>query len=355
VAIYVVIGTKAQLIKMAPVLKEMEKRNIGYIYIDPGQHSSTTSKFRELFGIGSPDVILYHSPRDVTGLLQALRWSMIVLSQALLKRKAFDGDGIFLTHGDALSGLYGAIMAKIAGCKVAHVEAGERTHNWWKPFPEEVVRVIVDRWSDLSFAMSHTAYQHLLEERVGGKVVNVRRNSLCDAVRWALRQRVDLDLPPRYALVSMHRLETILSRERMEIVVTTLEKVVKELEVVFSLHEPTKERLSKYGLLKRLEAIPQVHLRPLFDYFSFVHAMRDAEFLITDGGGPQEESYYLGIPCLLMRTETERAFHPNVFVSNFVEERVEQFLATHQALRRAEEIEEFSPSALIVDEIERWA
>lgn len=354
-ALYVVIGTKAQLIKTAPVLREMETRGMEYVYIDTGQHLATTAEFRQLLGVRAPDFLLYPGDKDVTGLLEALRWSARILFQAFLQRnQIFKEQGLCLTHGDALTGLYGALIAKMGGCYVGHIEAGERTYNWRRPFPEEIVRRVVDRWSDLSFAMSDRSYQHLLEEKVGGRVVNVHENSLYDAARLALERPCELDLPESYVLASIHRFETILSKDRMGVIVATLEKIAQRIDVVFSLHRPTQEQLVKFDLLQRLEANGRIHLRSLFDYFSFIQAMHSCEFLITDGGGPQEESFYLGVPCLLMRRETERDFHPNVLVSEFDIEKVARFIEDYDKYRGTCAAPEISPSTLIVDAIEDW-
>jgi UDP-N-acetylglucosamine 2-epimerase (non-hydrolysing) len=288
-------------------------------------------------------------------LLEALRWSISVLVQAFLHRgRVFTKQGLCLTHGDALTGLYGAILAKMGSCAIGHVEAGERTHNWRKPFPEEIIRAIIDRWSDLSFTMSDSSYRLLVDKGIGGTVVNVHENSLYDAVKIALNQSIRLGLPEPYALVSIHRFETILSRERMSIIVETLEKITARMNIVFGLHQPTHDQLIKYELLHRLERNERVHLQPLFDYFSFIHAMHGCEFLVTDGGGPQEESFYLGVPCLLLRTETERGFHPNVFVSEFDSEKISHFVETFEAYKGNGVTLENSPSISIVDGIEDW-
>ncbi len=157
--IYVLIGTKAQYIKTAPLLRLMQAECRHYRLIDTGQHEAFTPALRKELGIKEPDVALYHG-MNISSFVEAVPWLLKLLllmasGRARLRSKLFnDGYGICVIHGDTTSTLLSLLLAKWAGMKVAHVEAGLRSFNIFKPFPEEPVRIICMRFSDYLFGPS---------------------------------------------------------------------------------------------------------------------------------------------------------------------------------------------------------
>jgi UDP-N-acetylglucosamine 2-epimerase (non-hydrolysing) len=354
--IHIVLGTKAQLIKMLPIFRELEKRNLPYNFIDTGQHPLITEELRKIFGLREPDIYLAGQDENITGIIQALIWNVKIILKSLFQSKKIlrNSKGVCLVHGDTISTLQGLIMAKVAGLKVGHVEAGERTHNLFKPFPEEVIRIIVDRFTDYAFASSQVSEKNLLKEKIKGQIINVGCNTIMDAVQIAASQEsIKIDVPPAYVLVSIHRFETIQSKHRMKIIVETVEKISEKLEIVWGLHEPTRNQLVKFNLLQVIENKPRIHLRKIWDYFSFIKAIKLSEFLLTDGGGPQEESCFLNVPCMLMRSETEREYNPNVYLTKFEPDRIDFFVENYKQFRKGDKEERFSPSKSIVNFLER--
>ncbi|MFC1824280.1 UDP-N-acetylglucosamine 2-epimerase [Thermodesulfobacteriota bacterium] len=350
--IYIVYGTKAQLIKMFPIIKELHKRDFPYHLIDTGQHAILTKEFRKKFGIREPDIHLGGRTKNITSVASALVWNLRIAKDILInRRKMFShSNGICLIHGDTISTLQGLIMGKLANMKIGHIEAGERTHHLLKPFPEELIRIIVDRFSDYAFSSSEISQQNLLNEKFRGEIIDLGQNTILDAVRIAVSQDgVDINVPSTYILVSIHRFETIQSKERLKIIVDALENISENYEVVWGLHEPTRKQLNRFGLLRTLEENPKIYLRELWDYFSFIKAIKNATFLITDGGGPQEESWFLNVPCMLMRSETEREYHPNVYLTKFDRDRISYFAANFHQFRAGNQEEFSSPSRQIVD------
>ena len=355
--VHIVVGTKAQLIKMFPIIWELERRNLPYNFIDTGQHTLITRYLRKSFGLREPDIYLGGKDKNISGVFQALIWNVkIILKSIFQSRKIFnDSKGICLVHGDTISTLQGLIMGKVARVKVGHVEAGERTHKLFKPFPEEIIRIIVDRFADYAFASSEVSRENLLNEKIRGKIINVGCNTVMDAVRIAAsKENIKIDVPDTsYVLVSIHRFETLQSKQRMKIVVDTLEKISRQFEIVWGLHEPTRKQLVKVNLLKALENNKKIHLCGLWDYFSFVKAIKMSEFLITDGGGPQEESWFLNVPCMLMRSETEREYHPNVYLTKFEPDRIDFFIKSYKQFSSGNEKEQLNPSKIIIDCLEK--
>ncbi|RJS82926.1 hypothetical protein CW713_04555 [Methanophagales archaeon] len=353
--IHVLMGTKGQFIKMAPILKELDKRGIDYNFIHSGQHTEITKKISELFELRKPDVVLDERNEDITKIGQAVYWNLKNMIKSVINRKDIfqNRRGICLVHGDAVSALQGLIMAKLAKIKVAHIEAGERTHSLYEPFPEELVRVLVDRYADYLFASSDISYENLINEKVRGQVFNVHLNTICDSIRIAIENDIDIEIPSDdYVLATIHRFETIKSKERSRMVVRTLEDIALERKVLFPIHRPTRIKFESYGLMERLEANKNIFISELYDYFSFLKLIKNSNYIVTDGGGPQEESFFLGVPCLLLRKTTERMSHPNVYLSEFKTEKIKYFIDNYFKFKIKSQLSNFSPSKQIVDIIE---
>ena len=188
--IHVFIGTKAQYIKMAPLLRRMDSERVAYRLIDSGQHGDLTAALRRELGLREPDFRL-GGDRDVVSVPQAVGWSLglagRLVSRPRLRRRVFGGrDGVCVVHGDTPSALLGALLAKRAGLDVAHVEAGLRTFRWLHPFPEEIVRVVVGRISDVLFAPGPEAAANLRKTAVKGRIVEQPTNTVLESVRDAL-------------------------------------------------------------------------------------------------------------------------------------------------------------------------
>ena len=142
--IHIVLGTKAQLVKMAPVMVRLTERGIPYRFIHTGQHQATMSEMLEEFELEQPDVVLY-SGRDIVSLPQMALWLLRILFQCLVSRKRVFGEdarGIVLVHGDTFSTLLGALMGRVARLRVGHVESGLRSFDVFHPFPEEITRLL---------------------------------------------------------------------------------------------------------------------------------------------------------------------------------------------------------------------
>ena len=163
--IHVLLGTKAELIKVAPVLTELDRRDVVYRLVETGQHGAQLPALRAELGVREPDVRLGGSS-NVDGIGQAVRW-MVGLTGQLVRRRSlvamvFGGaGGVCLVHGDTPSTLMATLMARRAGLAVAHLESGLRSRSFRDPFPEELIRVIVMRQADVAFAPDDAAAANL--------------------------------------------------------------------------------------------------------------------------------------------------------------------------------------------------
>ncbi len=352
--IHMFVGTKAQLIKMAPVMVELQQRDIPYNFIFSGQHQATVSNIREEFGIKEPDVTLY-SGKDITGIFQMLAWSVRIILFTLKHRQlVWQGDkgGVVLNHGDTFSTLLGSMLARLAGQRSAHVESGLRSFNLLQPFPEELTRILTFKLSNIYFAPGEWALSNL--EKYSGTKIDTVHNTLLDSLRLSEQaiDDADIDIPVhRFAIASIHRFENIFSKTQLEKIIQILVKTSNDIPVLLILHKPTEQKLVEFGMMESLKKQPNIELRPRYSYFEFVKLVKHAALVITDGGSNQEECYYIGKPCIIMRSTSERqeGIGHNAVICNYDYEIAARVLKDLKQYEQAPERKDISPSAIIVD------
>lgn len=306
--ILVLVGTKAQFIKLAPILREMDQRGVDYTLVYTGQHHETFDLLESTFQTRAPDDVL-GGQQEASTHLRFLRWTLTFWCAAL--RRVLSGQWanhrVAVVHGDTASTLFGAIAARLAGITVAHVEAGLRSPRLFDPFPEELVRRLVRRLSRLHLAPDTTAASNLREAH--GKVLTTTGNSLQDSLRLALTKFGAL--PEHggsggYGVVSIHRNENLQNRRVFDFLMNEILQASTIAPLRFVLHPATRERLKRTGWVARLEQAPGLELVERMDYPDFVRLLISSNFLMTDGGSNQEEASILGLPTLLLRRVTER-------------------------------------------------
>ena len=338
-AVCAFLGTKAQYIKTAPVLHALERRGIPYRLIDSGQHAALAVGMRRDLGLGEPDVRL-GGAGDVTSIVGAVRWALglvpLLLSRRRLRAEVFGpGAVVCLVHGDTPSTLLSALMARRAGLRVAHLEAGLRSRSLLHPFPEELIRLVVMRVADVLFAPGAEAASNLAAMRLRrrARVVEVGGNTSADAV-------ARLELPPGAAgtgpaIVTMHRVENLQRRATVDGFVALVERIARRWPVRFVVHGPTAEVLGKAGAWPRLDAAG-VERSELLAHHEFVPMLAAAPLVVTDGGSIQEECALLGVPTLVWRARTERpdGIGGNVVLSRYDPAVVDAFLADPDRWRR---------------------
>ena len=361
--IHIFIGTKAQFIKMAPIMINLNDRDIPYTFIDSGQHAKLVNDLIPQFGLKAPDVFLRRNHNNITTVYQGLRWIVHAIARATLTpkytfRKIFGNKkGICLIHGDTLSTLIALFYAKRCGLKVAHIEAGLRSYNIFDPFPEELVRLIAMHCSDLLFAPSNWAFENLCKMGLKAKTMNISANTGLEAVQYAAKKsRGIIRKHSPYIVVTIHRMETIFSRSRMVMIVDLVKQIQQKHKVLFVLHEPTRQQLQKFNLLSTLTQQPGIEIISLLPYIEFVELIDGADFVVTDGGSIQEECYYLNKPCLIMRSKTERVegLGENSMLSGFDANLIERFLRSYPKLRQRSLTQNLQPSMEIIEHLLPW-
>lgn len=350
-----IIGTRAQLIKIAPVVIVCERKGIGCVLLMTGQHRETMQDLIAEFGIVSPQVaaVEAHEHSTVSSLL---RWLPAAYRgvKARLAELAGEGGIDVLVHGDTLSTLIGAFAARRSAARVVHLESGLTSGRLFDPFPEELCRRLVFRMTDVAMCPNREAASYM--QRTHGRhasVVDTDGNTILDAVALTGALQAT-DGRGDYAVASLHRFQNIYDGQRLRHLVHIVEEASRSLVVHFVLHPATKKRLDAAGLLVRLQDNPRVRLLPRMGYRDFLMLAAGAACVLTDGGSNQEELAALGVPTIVMRAHTER---PDGLGSNAVMEAgvpggVEAFIAArgyedlgHPPLRIGAE----GPSERIVD------
>lgn len=352
----VLIGTKAQYIKTAPILRELDVRGLPYRLVYTGQHSETFDVLEAAFGTRPADDVMVPDFEAATHASFA-RWIVAFWRAALRRigRGEWRGAACGLVHGDTASTLFGALALRMAGVRVAHVEAGLRSTRLLEPFPEEIVRRLVSRLSWFHFAPDAHAVGNL--KRTRGVVLDTGGNTLRDALLMALAR-----MPARdeggdggYGVVSIHRSENLSRRADFDLLMEEVVEAAKFGPLKFVLHPVTRERLRASQWLPRLQATPGLELLERMDYPDFVRMMSASCFLMTDGGSNQEEAAMLGLPTLLLRRATERldGLGDNIEMSGLERERIRRFAAEHAGKRwTMRALQQGSPSAAIVDALQ---
>ena len=364
--IHVLLGTRVQVIKMTPIMHLLQKRGVDYNFIFMAQHRDTVYEMLDDFGLKHPDYVLGNIEGDIVSSTRMAFWSFGVLASGIRHRsKVFRGDkqGIVLIHGDAPPLFLGAILARAQGLKVASIEAGLRSFALLRPFPEELVRVVTGRLGliDIHYCQDEAALRNA--NSYSGRAVNTGGNTILDAIRLATEKGAQNNLgnhrpvQENYAVVTLHRYETISRKARLLQVVNLVLRISKSIHLKFILHPPTKKALQREGLYERLEESQNIDLVPRLNFIAFQSLISPAKFMVTDGGSNQEESFYLGIPCLLFRSETERSegLGRNVVLSGFDTAVIDDFVINCETYRFAPVALTGSPAELIVNEVSALA
>jgi UDP-N-acetylglucosamine 2-epimerase (non-hydrolysing) len=313
--VVVVIGTRPEAIKMAPVVRALVALGVRPNVVSTGQHPQLVRQALDVFGL-VPDTELRPVPAGAD-----LHTSLAHMVSSIGAHLAARRPDLVLVHGDTTSALAGALAATYNRVLVAHVEAGLRSGVRDEPFPEEVNRLLVDRASNLWFAPTERARQALLAEGCPSEVVFVTGNPVVDAVNFVVGKVGRLryaDLPALpvipltpWILVTSHRRES--RGKALESILTVVERLARQgYGIVWPVHRiPEVEQ----AVEARLGALANVQLTGPLPYPAFVRLLLGTSLILTDSGGVQEEAAVLGRPTLVLRSGTER---PEVLATGVV-------------------------------------
>jgi UDP-N-acetylglucosamine 2-epimerase (non-hydrolysing) len=300
-----VIGARPNFMKVAPVYRALGARGATQTLLHTGQHYDVVMSdaiLKEL-GLPEPDVNLGVGSGSHA---QQTAQVMIGIEAHLL---ALEPD-LVVVYGDVNSTMAGALVAVKLGIAIAHVEAGLRSGDL--TMPEEINRLVTDRLAHWLFTPSSDGDANLLKEGVAAARIRRVGNVMIDTLVRLLptadgeQQLRALGLengsgPKPFVLVTLHRPSNVDEREMLGRLFASLERIARQVPVIFPVHPRTRERMMQFGL-----ANGHVALTGPLTYLQFLGLQRHAAVVITDSGGIQEETTFLGIPCLTMRENTER-------------------------------------------------
>jgi UDP-N-acetylglucosamine 2-epimerase (non-hydrolysing) len=297
-----VVGARPNFIKAAPVAAALVARGAVQTIVHTGQHydASMSGVFFKELGLPLPDVNL-----EVGSGSHAVQTAQIMqrFEPVLLERKPH----LVLVYGDVNSTVAAALVCAKLLVQVAHVEAGLRSGD--RSMPEEINRLLTDQLADLLFTPSQDGNENLLKEGIPSGKIKLVGNVMIDTLVRLLPlaeshwPQLDSEFPPgKYALVTLHRPSNVDDPAQLRRLLAELGRVGKKLRVLFPVHPRTRQ-----AILNNLIEVPEtIRLLEPLGYLDFLSLEKHAVVVITDSGGIQEETTFLGVPCLTLRTTTER-------------------------------------------------
>ena len=305
-----ILGTRPEIIKMAPIIDEISRRGIDQIVLHTGQHydKEMSETFFDDLEIPAPDYNI-HVGSGTHAKQTALM--MEGIEEVLLEEKP----DIVLVQGDTNAVLAGALVASKMHIAVGHVEAGLRSFDM--TMPEEINRIVADGVSTMYFVPTKESAINLLAEGFSRKNLFITGNTVVDACHRHLEiarkrgiqeeslARLDIGNMDNILTLTMHRAENVDIRERVVNIIDAL-KELTQMNIVFPIHPRTKNTLEKFGLFDELNNLEHVHIIKPIGYLDFLQLTSASTLVLTDSGGLQEETITLDVPALTLRYNTER-------------------------------------------------
>lgn len=296
-----VVGARPNFVKIAPVLRALEAVGAtDNVLLHSGQHYDVAMSdlfFREL-GIRSPDINLGVGSASHGRQTGEVLWR----TEEVLVRERW---AYVIVVGDVNSTLAAALAAAKLGIPVAHVEAGLRSRD--RTMPEEINRVLTDQIADLCLTPSRDADRNLLAEGIEPHRIEFVGNVMIDTLLTIRARQRGAPIPVSglkardYVVVTLHRPSNVDDRQQLQEIVLALEDIARHVHVVFPVHPRTRAALQRFGFEPK-----GIRLIEPLGYKDMLTLQENAGLVITDSGGIQEETTVLGVPCLTLRSSTER-------------------------------------------------
>lgn len=301
-----VVGARPNFMKVAPLHKAFQKHKsvITHQICHTGQHYDKAMSDDFFHHLELPKPNYYLGVGSGSHAEQTAK-IMIEFEKILLKNKP----DLVIVVGDVNSTIACSLTAVKLGIKVAHIEAGLRSFD--RTMPEEINRILTDSISDYLFVTEESAIKNLSKEGissdkifyVGNIMIDSLSSHLHKASKITLLRKLDL-LPRQFVLVTLHRPSNVDEKEQLTNLIQFLNSIAEHRKIIFPIHPRTAKNIEKYKLNKTIN--PNLIFSEPMNYIDFLTLMKNAGLVITDSGGIQEETTYLGVQCLTLRPNTER-------------------------------------------------
>ena len=304
--ILIVIGTRPNFIKITQFKKEAKKYpNLEIKVVHTGQHYDIkmADVFFKQFNL-VPDYFLNIAPSTANKQMAEI---IDKLENVLIDYQP----NWVIVVGDVNSTFAAALTANKLGIKIAHLESGLRSFD--KSMPEEHNRILTDAITDLFFVTEQSGMDNLKLEGHSKRITHLVGNTMIDTMvafstqieKAEILKKLNLK-EKEFVLMTMHRPATVDTKEGLEKLIGLIDAVTEKFKVVFPIHPRTVSSMEYFDLHERLKLNKKLIITEPLDYFSFQKLIKESKFIITDSGGIQEETTYLQIPCLTLRSNTER-------------------------------------------------
>jgi UDP-N-acetylglucosamine 2-epimerase (non-hydrolysing) len=304
--ILIVVGTRPNFIKVTQfkrVAAEYDSLEVKIVHTGQHYDKQMADVFFDQFGL-VPDFFLNTPPGSPNFQMAEI---MLRLDKVLRDYKP----DLLMVVGDVNSTLASALCAHKSGVKLAHLESGLRSHD--RSMPEEFNRILTDQLSDYFFVTEQSGVDALQQEGLNRGNVFVVGNTMIDTLVAFRKEIQESDILTKlgitkshYVLMTMHRPATVDTKQGLEKLLELVERVTEHSILVFPIHPRTLKNAEQYNLTLRFKNNTKLILVDPLDYFAFQCLVAGASYILTDSGGIQEESTFLGVPCLTLRPNTER-------------------------------------------------
>lgn len=353
--IYFFVGTSAEYIKLAPVIKELRSRKIPFKIITSGQIKLHLQDLYSFTGEIIPS-ISFQEKKNKSSLFHFFLWAMKTLFIGSIKlRKELKGcnkdNSYFIIHGDTVTSTIGALIGFIYRIKIVHIESGYRSFNFLEPFPEEICRTINIHLADLLFSPTDWAKKNV--QKMKGVKICTKYNTTIETLQWAIKQNSKIktiSMRKKYYLLILHRQEHVIFRKKWtrDVMDFVIKNANKDLTCLVLNHPLTIDIIKSLDIGPRVK---NVKIIPPLPYPEFISLLKNAEFIASDGSSFQEETYFLGKPFLILRNFTERTegLRHNAVLYKDNKKVIKDFLKDYKKYERKPITYITSPSKIVVD------
>ena len=346
-----VLGTKAQFIKSKFILEHLINNNFKVFILDTGQHKEITSSELNYFRNNFEYISISNNKKNISSIFSMIIW----FTKVIFSNNKIDNlkdTKYCLIHGDTISTLIGLIIGKKNNLEVVHIESGLRSYNWLKPFPEEIIRTLVTRYSDILSVDSKEAENNVRKYESKKKIIRLSRNTIYDSVVMTLNDKKRID--NNTLTVTIHRTENIYNKKRLKSLVNLLIKLKNEnlySEIEWYCHDITINALERNNLITTLNN-NDVRLNKLILHDNFINKIYSSKAVITDGGSIAEECSIMNLRTVIWRdvVENREYLNKNMLLSKYNHDEIVCFLNETSDSNKIS-LDEISPSEQFVEQL----